>query len=212
MAFNLSYADKGADLSDAGSNFKTYAKAAKSKDATKETPKEDPKKPKAASDTTKPAATESPATKLMGIINKNGGSPTQAVNPATKQPTLGDVAPGNPLTSADSLNVNIGLVHNYQQDLGKQLLTRGMQESMADMDKEAEDPNYLSLDRKNAAAMELRNSYLEAKKNNLGLNSLKLSPMAEALHKGFINQAANKLISENKYQPYLTTGAGLSIK
>jgi hypothetical protein len=219
MAFNLSYADKGVDLSDAGSNFKSYAKAAKSKD--KETPKEDPKNPKSTTEKpaapapdAKPTATGSPINNLIGIINKNGGSPTQAAsqNPATKEPTLADVAPGNPLTSTDSLNVNIGLVHNYQENLGRQIMKRSMQDSMDDMDKEAEDKNYLSLDRKNAAAMELRDAMLQAKKNGLGLNSLKLSPMADALHKGFINKAANDAISKNTYKDYLTTGAGLSIK
>ena len=151
---------------------------------------------------------------MIGIINKNGGSPTQAAsqNPATKEPTLADVAPGNPLTSRDSLNVGIGLVHNYQQDLGKRLLNRPMEESMADMDKEAEDPNYLSLDRKNGAAMELRNAMLESKRNNSPFNINKLSPMAQALHSGYIQKATNQMISENKYQPYLQIGAGLNIK
>ena len=219
MAFDLSYADKGIDVGKAVGNFKSSFSSAKAKDV--EDPKKDPKtskanseKPSSSAPDTKPAATGSPVNNLIGIINKNGGSPTQAANqnPATKQVTLGDVVPNNKLTGMDSLNINIGLIDNYQQGLGKQLLTRSMEDGMADMDKEVEDKNYLSLDRKNAAAMELRNSYLQAKKNNLGLNDLKLSPMADALHRGFINQAANKAISENKYQDYLTAGAGLKIK
>ena len=212
MAFNLGYADKGVDLSEAGSNFKASTKTAKSKEAPK---KEEPKTEAPVTDTTankSVSASGSPASKLISIINQNGGSPSQNANPATKPVTLADTAPGNPLTSTDSLNVGIGLVHNYQQDLSKRLLTRPMQESMADMDKEAEDPNYLSLDRKNAAAMELRNSMLEAKKGGYSFNPSRLSPMAQALHSGYIQKATNKMISENKYQPYLQVGAGLNIK
>lgn len=233
MAFNLQYNDQGEDVRSAGENFSYMMKAAKSAKENK-TPKDKEPikdttgKPAPAPDKIKPSKprdSKSLTGKLISIINKKGGSPTQSTttqpqvpqpsatqNTEIKPPTLKQVAPSNPLTAEDSLNINIGLVQDYQQGLSKQLLSRNMQESMSDMDREIEDKNYMSLDRKNAAAMELRSAMLQAKKNKTGLNDLKLSPAADALHKSFIQKAAEKSISENKYQPYLTTGAGLFIK
>lgn len=243
MAFNLQYNDKGTDVSSAAENFASMMKTAKSVRENK-TPKDkgvvkdSTGKPAPAPDKIKPSKPEpskSVASKLIGIINKKGGSPTQSVSiqpqapqpsatqiPTTqtsapqntdiKPPTLKQVAPNNPLTAEDSLNINIGIVQDYQQGLSKQLLGRNMQESMADMDKEIEDKNYMSLDRKNAAAMELRSAMLQAKKNKTGLNDLKLSPAADALHKSFIQKAAEKSILDNNYQNYLKTGTGLFIK
>lgn len=243
MAFNLQYNDEGESMKGAVDNLVYGMKYAKSREKDN-----DKNKPKQKVDTsskpsnvtekkiqpTPPQASKSLAGKLIGIINKNGGSPAKSVTPqptapqtvspqpvatqpSTPQsvnaaPTLKQVAPTNPLTSEDSLNINIGLVHDYQQGLSKQLLGRSMQESMADMDKEIVDKNYMSLDKKNAAAMELRNAMLEAKKNKSGMNNLKLSPASDALYKSFIQKAAEKSILDNNYQNYLKTGTGLFIK
>lgn len=122
--------------------------------------------------------------------------------------------PQNPskLNATDSLNVGLGLVHNYAEGLGKKILTRPMAESMKEADMEVQDKNYLSESRKHAAAMELRDRMLEAKRDKMPLSKYKLSAMADALHKNFIERAANESIAGNSYADYQKIGSGLNKK
>jgi hypothetical protein len=103
MAFNLSYADEGVDVSDASSSFKSAVKSTMTKGSSKDSKKTTEKDTEATTKKQLPTTSISPVSKLMSIINKNGGSPTQNANPATKEPTLADVAPGNPTLNIDSV-------------------------------------------------------------------------------------------------------------
>ena len=63
MAFNLSYGDKGVDLSESGSNFKFYSKVPYAKEKPSK-----PKKPVVAKTTIE--QTVKPVDKLISIINQ----------------------------------------------------------------------------------------------------------------------------------------------
>jgi hypothetical protein len=121
-------------------------------------------------------------------------------------------APQNPMTGKDSLNVNLGLVHNYAEMLGKKIMSRKPEEAMKEMDMEAEDENYLSDSKKHLAAMELRDKMLQAKRDNKPLSSYALDPISAALFKGFIEKASNEAIANKKYTEYQKIGEGLNKK
>lgn len=137
--------------------------------------------------------------KLIKIINERASGEPQV--PQTP-----------PLSRTDSLNVGLGFVHNYAEGLGKKIMSRKAEEAMKEMDMEAEDENYLSDSRKHLAAMELRDKMLEAKRDNQPLTKYALSPIAAALHKGFIERATNDAIANKKHSEYQKIGEGLSKK
>ncbi len=135
--------------------------------------------------------------KLMQIINQRAGEPQ---------------APQNPMTGRDSLNVNLGLVHNYSQMLGKKIMSKNLQDQMAEADMEVEDKNFLSDSRKHAAALNLMDIMLQAKKENKPLSNYQLDPISGALFKGFIEKAANEAIANKKHGEYQKAGEGLNKK
>lgn len=137
----------------------------------------------------------------------------EVMKKTTMVPVQTPVMQGPPkMNATDSLNVGLGLVHNYAEGLGKKIMSRPMAESMKEMDMEVEDKNYLSDSRKHAAALELRDKMLQAKRDKQPLAKYGLSAMADALHKNFIQRAANESIATNKHSDYQKIGEGINKK
>jgi hypothetical protein len=122
--------------------------------------------------------------------------------------------PGDKLTSTDSLNVKLGLLHGYAEDLGKKILKKSPVESMKEMDDEIADRNYLSDSRKHLAALQLRSAMLQAKKDNQPLDAYisKASPFVKGLHESFIRRASDEAIASGKYGDYKKVGESLKQK